>query len=773
MNCYGFLSIFALTMAYTCFAETPSTSYIFPAGGQRGTEVKVRVGGHYLHDLPPLEVLGTGVTASPEMARIDRIWFEGPIIRQPASQQKEDYPQDYAAEIKIAADATSGVRLWRTWTAQGATGCLPFVVGDLPEVVEEENDGRPIPVAVSLPVTINGRIFPREDVDVWSFEAKRGESVTCSVAAAELGSPLEARLEVRDEQGRIVAEGEPRLGKDPQLRFTASADGRYLAHITDCRYSGLQDHVYRLTITKDTWIDRIYPLGGRRGSEVAFELVGQRVPSEVLQVKLPDVAPRTLQHGFTRGGKPSNLVLLDIDEFDERLETPGTANAALQIPSVANGRIANAGEIDPWPFAATKDQAFQFQVRAARLGSPLDAVLVIRDSTGKELARADDLPDGASDCELSWTAPVEGNYIAEVSEKFASRGGPAFAYRLRVVDAKPDFSLQLVSDNFAVDVGTEKKLPVNIIRGGGFNGPIKLSIEGLPAGTSAAELVVQPGQNRGELAIKVEKSSPVQLAKVKIIGEADISGSVKHAAAIVLPNGLSAPHDLLLVCTLPTPFKYKGEFQLRYIARGGVLKKSFKIERNGFDGPIEVRLAERQGRHLQGVTGPTVVVPPGQDQFDYHVLLPPWMELGRTSRSNLMLTGEVADASGKKHKVSFSTTEQNEQLIALVSPSSLRLSLEQSTYAIVPGGELKLKVRLHRGPSLTSDCKVELDVPSHMKDITAESQVVPGDAEMTELVIKFGAHPGPLNRALAIKATATHDGDPVLAETPLELVIRE
>ena len=90
---------------------------------------------------------------------------------------------------------------------------MKFMVGDLPEIVEEEIDGDPVPVKVTLPVTINGRIFPREDVDIWTFAAKKGQSVWCEVHAARLGSPLEARLEIRDAQGRRLAESDDARGE--------------------------------------------------------------------------------------------------------------------------------------------------------------------------------------------------------------------------------------------------------------------------------------------------------------------------------------------------------------------------------------------------------------------------------------------------------------------------------------------------------------------------------------------------------------------------------
>src|SRR5205085_9638846 len=143
-------------------AEEPYVSYIFPAGGQRGTTVKFRVGGHYLHGEAAFSMYGAGVKASDRVREVPTVWFEGPIVPLPASQQKEDYPKDHAGEVQIAADAPRGQRLWRVRTSQGVAPAMPFVVGELPVIVEQENVGKPISVKCQLPVTINGRIFPRE-----------------------------------------------------------------------------------------------------------------------------------------------------------------------------------------------------------------------------------------------------------------------------------------------------------------------------------------------------------------------------------------------------------------------------------------------------------------------------------------------------------------------------------------------------------------------------------------------------------------------------------
>jgi hypothetical protein len=266
--------LFVLVSARPGFAESPVASYIFPAGGQRGQTVDIRVGGLFLHGRCAFDMLGTGIEAPKEVRATHTVWFEGPLLALPESQQAEDYPRDLAGSIRIAADAPLGVRHWRLATAQGATPARAFVVGDLPEIVEQEIDGDPVPVAVQLPVTINGRIFPREDVDVWSFPARKGQTICCEVNAARIGSPLDSRLEVLDPEGRRLAENDDYFGADSFIRFTAPVDGTYRVRIHDVNFHGGQTYVYRLTLTADPWVDSVYPLGGRRGSRGLFELGG-------------------------------------------------------------------------------------------------------------------------------------------------------------------------------------------------------------------------------------------------------------------------------------------------------------------------------------------------------------------------------------------------------------------------------------------------------------------------------------------------------------------
>jgi hypothetical protein len=588
-------------------ANPPVASYIFPAGGRRGTTVPVRVGGLYLYRSCGFELLGPGVQASQQLWSMRTVWFEGPLLPLPASQQPEDYPRDMAGEIRIAADAPLGTRHARLWTAEGAAGGLRFVVGELPEVVEEEIDGDPILVNVTLPVTINGRISPREDVDIWAFEARKGQHITAEVCAAKLGSPLDSHLEVYDPQGRKIAENDDAADADSRLRFTATEDGKYRLHIRDVNQQGGPAFVYRLTV--------------RAGDD-------------------PEPAPPRLA---SEGA-----------DFELHLQTNGPP----------------------------------------RSGIAADAV----------------------------TLP---------------RGGQA-------------------------------KLHVVAQRKGGFTGPIALRVAGLPAGVTASNTVLAAGQTATDITLTTTAFAAIGTSHLKIEGSAKVGGrSLTHTASVA---GEPALNSVLLAVALRPPFKVVGSYDLRLAPRGSVFRRHYKIERNGFTGPLEVRLADRQARHLQGVTGPTITVPPDATEFDYAVQLPAWMETGRTSRSCILAIGVVREGE-HEYTVGYSSEQQNEQIIAVVETGRLGLDTDRQSLAAAPGGQATLAVRISRGKGLTGPVQLELIQPGHMRGVSAQPVVVPADQSRAAFTLHFASGPlGPFNMPVVLRATLPGAAGPAVAETKLELV---
>src|SRR5207248_1532912 len=141
----------------------------------------------------------------------------------------------------------------------------------------------------------------------------------------------------------------------------------------------------------------------------------------------------------------------------------------------------------------------------------------------------------------------------------------------------------------------------------------------------------------------------------------------------------------------------KGHYDMRWAARGTVHQRRYRIERGGFTGAIQVMLADRQARHLQGVTGPTITVPAGVSEFTYPVYLPPWMETGRTSRTCVMGVGVIKDADGSEQTVSFSSVQTTEQVVVVVEPGRLEVGVERSSLRVEPGKTVTVPVRISRG----------------------------------------------------------------------------
>src|SRR5205807_1898456 len=163
----------------------------------------------------------------------------------------------------------------------------------------------------------------------------------------------------------------------------------------------------------------------------------------------------------------------------------------------------------------------------------------------------------------------------------------------------------------------------------------------LSAGVSTAPTTIAANAGSAEVTIKAEAKAPIRSARLRVRGKARVGDRAVERVATRRPGGIALPEidSIRLAIALPTPFQVTGLTDFGWAPRGSVRHRRYRIARNGFAGPIEVRLADRQARHLQGVAGPVVIVPPGADEFDYPVRLPPWMEIGRTSRSVVMATG--------------------------------------------------------------------------------------------------------------------------------------
>ncbi len=632
-------------------AEPPGIAYIFPAGGQRGTTVEARVGGYYFHGDAGITLESRGVRAEPRLEEMSTLFFNGPLIQKPTSQGREDYPKDYRARITLAADAPLGHRPWSCSTFQGVTPAMKFVVGDLPELVETEIEGPEDPSDVAPPLTINGRIFPREDTDDWRVVLSEGVRLTCELAARELGSPLQGVLEVYGPDGRQIAPFEHSLSRagDPRLTFITPTSGPYRIRVRDAAFNGGQSFVYRLTLHEAPRLSALFPLGGRAGEEIPLAVYEPGVSTPATRTLRLPVHPGLHQVELPRG--PHHTLLpVDVSVVPEAIRRPsgevsGLNDGLAPVPSVLNGCILSAGEVHEWQVRLEPNVPLRADVVASALGSRLDSVLSLVDEQGREVTKNDDGPDGRADSSLQYTAPKGGLFTLRIQDRFARRGGPEFGYRLKLTQGDAnDFQLRIPADFFnATRVVSEPPpvegkpapkppgLKLEVVGTGGTQKEIRLELEGLPEGVDFEPKVIPAKAKTADLRFLPSAKAAFGVYPIRIrgtLGEGEtkltrfavVSGTVTamnppvatsplppmgsssgtSSAAAPLASNLTETADtgtvLRLAVTPQVPFKFVGEYWVTNDQPAGTsMKRAYRLERGGYAGPLRVMLSDKQG----------------------------------------------------------------------------------------------------------------------------------------------------------------------------------
>jgi hypothetical protein len=468
-------------------AKPPTLTGLFPPGAGRGQTVAIDASGTFDH-WPA------------------RAWIEGRGVEIRAEKSKGKLTAN------VAADAAPGLRWLRLYDEEGATTPRPFVIGDLPEVIEAEpNDEpkHPQPIAGSSS-TINGRLAKAGDVDGFAVTLTPGQTLVASLEAEKhLHSPMDAVLQVVSAEGSVLAQNDDDIGPDPRIVFEAPSSGTYIVRLfafpskpdSTIRFAGAADYVYRLTLTTGGFIDYPFPLAVGRDGPNTVEAIGWNIPAAARFLPVPEWDARdvfAVSHASLAATAEVRRV-----SFPAAAETePNDLShpQAIASPIALSGRIDPPGDQDVFRISLHKDDKRTIRVESRALGRPLDPVLRILDPGGKILAESDDTGRNDRDLERSFTAPADGEYRLVVRDLNA-RGGPRFAYLLSVLESRPDFSLSLTSDRFDLTSGKPTKVTVAIQRKDSLAEPIEIVAEDLPPGIKAKPVTSKPGDASARSAV--------------------------------------------------------------------------------------------------------------------------------------------------------------------------------------------------------------------------------------------------------------------------------
>ena len=383
---------------------------------------------------------------------------------------------------------------------------------------------------VAVPQTVNGRIAsPTSSGPVsnyFRFDAQKGEEIILEVSADRLGSRLDSLIHVFDENG------------NPIERATVRAVAQ--TNVTLQNF-GSTPPAIRLQSFKDL-VAGDYVMMGSEITRVA------RIPRQ------PDEGTTFASFPPTSAGKSSPFRL-----STQRLAFFGTSSEgqAMNTP-VYKVRIHAPGK--------------QF----ASNGLPLVHLYYANDDGG---------PGYGSDSRLHFTAPAAGSYVVRLQDVHGG-GGKDYPYRLTLRRPRPDFRLLVEPRNPNVPRGGQIPIAVLAFRTDDFDGPIHVTVEGLPPGVSVTEGVIPPGQASTTLVARAEPEAELDRAvPFKVKATADIAGRQVTRWA--------APEDNLKFISLSPP----ADIELAANAREIVLAPGEDIEitvsikrRNGFAGRVRVEV---------------------------------------------------------------------------------------------------------------------------------------------------------------------------------------
>jgi len=415
-------------------------------------------------------------------------------------------PTTVEFDVELDSAIVAGIYPLRIATSEGVSAAEFVTVDVLPQraVVPAGDD------VVDLPIALHGTLAGSA-VQPIVFRGRKGQSITIDVLARRLGSKLRPVVHLYDADKRQLAWSLPQtaLAGDARVSAVLPSDGDYTVAVHDLTYAAATPGHYRVAIGSFDYVDQVFPPVVERGTSTELELIGrfgEQTSLSITQAEmaaafsssaadgLGDVCPLPWPLAAAPIGLRPYVRLSDLRELTED-RTLG-ASRMLPATSVAvSGRLDRPDETDVYHLDLAADEQIRAEVFADRLGSPIDAVLEIRDDQGRRLALSDDVV--GPDPRLDYTAAKNPTRVTLAVNDALRRGDQRSLYRLvvtRDVEAKPanDFRLSFVEDTHNLASDGTKVFRVSAERAG-YEEAIRLTAADLPHGFSAAAVEIPAG----------------------------------------------------------------------------------------------------------------------------------------------------------------------------------------------------------------------------------------------------------------------------------------
>lgn len=401
---------------------------------------------------------------------------------------------------------------------------LRLGIGSHPEMTEQaEPTSVTSPQSVNWPVTINGRI--------WN----------------EANHPVSSS---------------PRLPVSDYFRFKARKGQQLVLEIGAQRFGSPLDAVIEVLDTNGNPIPRI---------------VARCLLETQMTLNDRDSASRGVRISHWNGIYVNDTLMLG-NELVQVEVLPKTPDEDISFKSFQGQRLTYEGTTGE--AHANGSTLYKVSLHAPGTKLPVNGLPVVTFYNRND----DGGPMYGKDSKLNFTAPEDGEYIVRISD-VRGQQGERYAYRLTIHEPEPDFVLFADPEN--PNVPASSSLPINVTayRNDGFDGAIRVKLLDLPAGFTASEGVIAPGQTSTVVMISAAANAtgsfPLRVQASATIDGKQIVRELKTDERIAVVS--VAPQPELLVWTDP---------QQIILEPGGKATISIRVKRErGFAGriPFDIR----------------------------------------------------------------------------------------------------------------------------------------------------------------------------------------
>ena len=737
-----------IVVSGNAFAASPVLSLITPRGAQRGVETEILLNGQRFEDAQEVMIYEPGIQV------VDFAVVNGGQVK---------------AKLKIDADCPLGTKHLRVRTASGLSDLRNITVSALPTIMEvEPNNDFKMPQVITNNVTVEG-IIQNEDVDYFTFEAKKGDRISAEVEGIRLGDTMfdpyvailnEARFELATSDDAAL------IWQDGLVSVIAPADGKYTVQIRESSYGGNASCYYRCHIGNYPRPLAVVPSGGKPGQKVSVQFLGDVAGAMTREIDLPSKAAPDFavfaqdDKGISPSGHRFRVVDLENSIEQEPNESIAQATKA-GSPIAFNGALSSKIDADFFGFTAKQGQNFDIHVWARRLRSELDPVLILYNAQGGVLASNDD--SVGPDSYLRFGVPADGEYFLEVRDHL-HRGGNAFHYRIEVSPVIPEAQLgvsefvQFVEPKIAIPQGNRFPLVISANRIA-FSGALDFKGLNLPAGVTVESFGMSADQGVAQVILAASPEAPVAGGFAQISGTLNDpnnpqppTGEVRLPTVLVrgqnnIPFWTEQNYSLAMAVTQKIPFTLEIIEPKVPLVQSGQMSLKVVAKREGdFKAPIKIELL----LNPNGVNSSREVsIPEGQNEA-------------------VIAINAAGNAQVKEHKIAVrgEATVGNGPVMVCSPFVSLRVaepyvSFAYEAAAVEQGAVTDLFVKLQVPTAFAGNAKVQLlGLPNKVSTEPAEF-----NKEAKELVFKVKAEadaPPGMNKSLFCQVIVTENEEPII-----------